>query len=113
MPATLDAAALCKMADRGQITGGLLDGPLAFDNAISRAAAKTKHIVSEVAGDPGARPGDRLVARGLPGYETRHGEIIADGTPAEVLSGSMSYSTQINRTFGFPAASSSTPTMSY
>jgi phosphate acetyltransferase len=49
---TLEAAALCKMADRGQITGGLLDGPLAFDNAISRAAAKTKHIVSEVAGDP-------------------------------------------------------------
>lgn len=52
MPATLDAAALCKMADRGQITGGLLDGPLAFDNAISRDAAKTKGIVSEVAGDP-------------------------------------------------------------
>jgi phosphate acetyltransferase len=52
MPATLDAAALCKMADRGQIKGGLLDGPLAFDNAISRDAAKTKGITSEVAGDP-------------------------------------------------------------
>ena len=52
MPATLDAAALCKMADRGQIKGGLLDGPLAFDNAISRDAAKTKGIASEVAGDP-------------------------------------------------------------
>jgi phosphate acetyltransferase len=52
MPATLDAAALCKMADRGQITGGLLDGPLAFDNAISKQAAKTKGIRSEVAGDP-------------------------------------------------------------
>src|SRR5580765_5660421 len=52
MPATLDAAALCKMAERGQITGGLLDGPLAFDNAISREAAKTKGIQSEVAGDP-------------------------------------------------------------
>ena len=50
MPATLDAAALCKMADRGQITGGLLDGPLAFDNAVSVAAARTKGIVSEVAG---------------------------------------------------------------
>ncbi len=50
MPATLDAAALCKMADRGQITGGMLDGPLAFDNAISIAAAQTKGIVSEVAG---------------------------------------------------------------
>jgi phosphotransacetylase len=52
MPATLDAAALCKMAERGQIKGGLLDGPLAFDNAISREAAKTKGIQSEVAGDP-------------------------------------------------------------
>jgi len=52
MPATLDAAALCKMAERGQITGALLDGPLAFDNAISREAAETKGIKSEVAGDP-------------------------------------------------------------
>jgi phosphate butyryltransferase len=50
MPSTLDAAALCKMADRGQITGGLLDGPLAFDNAISEAAAAEKGIVSAVAG---------------------------------------------------------------
>ena len=50
MPATLDAAALCKMADRGQIAGGLLDGPLAFDNAVSIAAARTKGIVSDVAG---------------------------------------------------------------
>ena len=47
---TLDAAALCKMADRGQIKGGLLDGPLAFDNAISISAAKTKGIRSAVAG---------------------------------------------------------------
>ncbi len=47
---TLHAAALCKMADRGQIAGGLLDGPLAFDNAISPEAAQTKHIVSAVAG---------------------------------------------------------------
>jgi len=52
MPATIDAAALCKMAERGQIKGGLLDGPLAFDNAISREAAETKGIRSEVAGDP-------------------------------------------------------------
>jgi phosphate acetyltransferase len=50
MQATLDAAALCKMADRGQITGGLLDGPLAFDNAVSPEAARTKGIVSAVAG---------------------------------------------------------------
>lgn len=48
---TIEAAALCKMADRGQIIGGLIDGPLAFDNAISKEAAKTKGIVSPVAGD--------------------------------------------------------------
>ena len=47
---TLDAAALCKMADRGEITGGILDGPLAFDSAVSADAAKAKHIVSPVAG---------------------------------------------------------------
>ncbi len=52
MPATIDAAALCKMADRGQITGAVLDGPLAFDNAISLEAARTKGIESPVAGDP-------------------------------------------------------------
>ena len=47
---TLDAAVLCKMADRGQISGGILDGPLAFDNAVSEEAAKIKGIVSSVAG---------------------------------------------------------------
>jgi len=52
MPATIDAAALCKMSERGQITGAILDGPLAFDNAISAEAANTKGIKSEVAGDP-------------------------------------------------------------
>jgi phosphotransacetylase len=52
MPATIDAAALCKMAERGQITSGVLDGPLAFDNAISADAAAIKGITSEVAGDP-------------------------------------------------------------
>ena len=51
MPATIDAAALCKMADRGQIKGGLLDGPLAFDNAISPEAVRIKGIHSPVAGD--------------------------------------------------------------
>jgi phosphate acetyltransferase len=50
IPSTIDAAALCKMADRGQIVGGLLDGPLAFDNAIDPEAAKMKGIRSEVAG---------------------------------------------------------------
>jgi phosphate acetyltransferase len=50
IPSTIDAAALCKMADRGQITGGLLDGPLAFDNAISPEAAAIKGLTSPVAG---------------------------------------------------------------
>jgi phosphotransacetylase len=50
MRATIDAAALCKMADRGQISGGMLDGPLAFDNAISADAARSKGIRSPVAG---------------------------------------------------------------
>ena len=50
IPSTIDAAALCKMADRGQITGGILDGPLAFDNAIDPEAAAIKGIKSEVAG---------------------------------------------------------------
>jgi phosphotransacetylase len=52
MPATIDAAALCKMAERGQIKGAILDGPMAFDNAISKEAAATKGIQSPVAGDP-------------------------------------------------------------
>jgi phosphotransacetylase len=52
IPSTIDAAALCKMAERGQITGAVLDGPLAFDNAISKEAAAIKGIRSEVAGDP-------------------------------------------------------------
>jgi phosphate acetyltransferase/phosphate butyryltransferase len=51
MKSTLDAAALCKMADRGQITGALLDGPLAYDNAMNLEAAKVKGILSPVAGD--------------------------------------------------------------
>jgi phosphate acetyltransferase len=50
IPSTIDAAALCKMADRGQITGGILDGPLAFDNAVDPEAARIKGIRSEVAG---------------------------------------------------------------
>src|ERR1700743_2575658 len=50
IPSTIEAAALCKMADRGQITGGLLDGPLAFDNAVDEESARIKGIKSEVAG---------------------------------------------------------------
>lgn len=60
LPSTLDAAALCKMADRGQITGGIVDGPLAFDNAVSPEAARLKGITSQVAGDA-----DILVVRDL------------------------------------------------
>ena len=62
IPGTLDAAALCKMAERGQITGGVLDGPLALDNAISAESARNKGIVSAVAGRP-----DVLL---MPGLET-------------------------------------------
>ena len=51
IPSTLDATALCKMAERGQITGGILDGPLGFDNAVSKEAAEAKGIFSAVAGD--------------------------------------------------------------
>lgn len=51
LASTLDAAALCKMAERGQIAGGIVDGPLAFDNAVSRTAAATKGIAGAVAGD--------------------------------------------------------------
>src|SRR4029453_1834544 len=50
IPSTIDAAALCKMADRGQIAGGVLDGPLAFDNAVDLEAARIKGIKSSVAG---------------------------------------------------------------
>lgn len=60
IPSTIDAAALCKMADRGQITGAVVDGPLAMDNAISPEAVKTKGIISAVAGEP-----DILVAPDL------------------------------------------------
>lgn len=60
MQATIDAACLCKMSDRGQIQNAIIDGPLAFDNAISMEAAKQKGIISEVAGDP-----DILVAPNL------------------------------------------------
>jgi phosphate acetyltransferase len=60
IPSTIDAAALCKMADRGQIKGGLVDGPLAFDNAIDEEAAATKGIVSPVAGAPNLEAGNML-----------------------------------------------------
>jgi phosphate acetyltransferase len=67
IPSTIDAAALCKMADRGQITGAMLDGPLALDNAINQLAAAAKNIDSAVAGDadillvPNMEAGNMLV----------------------------------------------------
>jgi phosphotransacetylase len=82
--ATMEAAALCKMAERGQITGGILDGPLAFDNAISKQAAKTKDIVSPVAGDadillvPDVEAGNML-AKQL--------QYLADATAAGIVLG--------------------------
>jgi phosphate acetyltransferase len=60
LPSTVDAAALCKMADRGQIAGAILDGPLGLDNAVSTTSASTKGIISLVAGEP-----DILVASSL------------------------------------------------
>lgn len=84
MPATLDAAALCKMAERGQISGGVLDGPLAFDNAISIAAAHTKGIVSPVAGQA-----DILVVPDLESGNMLAKQVIfmGDATSAGVVLG--------------------------
>jgi phosphotransacetylase/acyl dehydratase len=81
---TIDAAALCKMADRGEITGGILDGPLAFDNAVSAAAAKTKHIVSPVAGQA-----DILVVPDLESGNmlAKQLEYLAEATGAGVVVG--------------------------
>ena len=79
MRSTVDAAALCKMAERGQIRGGVVDGPLALDNAVSLVAAKTKGIASAVAGQA-----DILV---VPDLESGHIlarqlEYLADGASA-------------------------------
>ncbi|HZP93138.1 MAG TPA: bifunctional enoyl-CoA hydratase/phosphate acetyltransferase [Burkholderiales bacterium] len=81
---TLDAAALCKMSERGQISGGVLDGPLAFDNAISLAAAKTKGIASAVAGQA-----DILVAPDLESGNmiAKQLEYLADAQSAGVVLG--------------------------
>jgi phosphotransacetylase len=81
---TMDAAALCKMADRGQITGGILDGPLAFDNAISLVAAKAKGIQSQVAGEA-----DILVVPDLEAGNmlAKQLEYLADAQAAGVVLG--------------------------
>lgn len=72
IPATIDAAALCKMADRGQITGGLLDGPLAFDNAVSPEAAAAKNIDSKVAGRADILLAPDLEAGNMMGKQLRY-----------------------------------------
>jgi len=84
MRATLDAAALCKMAERGQIKGGLLDGPLAFDNAISLVAARTKGIRSAVAGQA-----DILVAPDIESGNmlAKQLEYLADALAAGIVLG--------------------------
>jgi phosphate acetyltransferase len=84
IPSTVEAAALCKMAQRGQIEGGILDGPLAFDNAISEAAAHTKGIESEVAGRA-----DILVAPDLEAANMLVKQLtyLADATGAGVVLG--------------------------
>jgi len=81
---TIDAAALCKMADRGQITGGVLDGPLAFDNAVNLKAAEIKHIHSPVAGRA-----DVLVAPDLESGNmlAKQLEYLADSDSAGVVLG--------------------------
>jgi phosphate acetyltransferase len=81
---TIEAAALCKMADRGQIRGGILDGPLAFDNAVSLIAAKTKGIRSAVAGRA-----DILVVPDLESGNmlAKQLEYLADALPAGVVLG--------------------------
>ncbi len=81
---TIDAAALCKMADRGQITGGILDGPLAFDNAVSAEAARTKNITSPVAGRP-----DILVAPDLEAGNMMAKQLVylADADMAGIVMG--------------------------
>ncbi len=71
IPGTIDAAALCKMADRGQIRGGVFDGPLAFDNAISAQSARNKGIVSPVAGRP-----DVLLVPGLEAGNMAYKQLV-------------------------------------
>jgi phosphate acetyltransferase len=81
---TIDAAALCKMADRGEITGGILDGPLAFDNAVSAEAAKIKHIVSPVAGQADILVAPDLEAGNMLGKQL---EYLADASGAGIVVG--------------------------
>lgn len=84
IPSTLDATALCKMAERGQITGAILDGPLAFDNAVSEEAAKIKNLHSHVAGNA-----DILIVPDVESGNMLFKEltILADATMAGLVMG--------------------------
>ncbi len=99
IPSTLEAAALCKMADRGQITGGVLDGPLALDNAISPEAARIKGIVSPVAGraqivvTPDLEAGNML-AKNLTFLSGAHAAGIVMGARVPIILTSRADSTQ-------------------
>jgi phosphate acetyltransferase len=84
MRATLDAAALCKMADRGQITGGVLDGPLGVDNALSLAAARTAHLRSAVAGQADVLIAPDLEAGNMLAKQLEH---LSDAISAGVVLG--------------------------
>jgi phosphate acetyltransferase len=92
MRATLDAAALCKMADRGQITGAILDGPLGVDNAISLVAARSSHLKSAVAGQADVLIAPDLEAGNMLAKQLEHladaisGGVVLGGTVPIVLS---------------------------
>jgi phosphate acetyltransferase len=92
MQSTVDAAALCKMAERGQIRGGTLDGPLTFDNVISRAVAKEKGISSPVVGDadilvmPNVETGNILAKQLEYLAESRHAGLVLGGRVPVLMS---------------------------
>ncbi len=84
VPSTLEAAALCKMADRGQITGARLDGPLAFDTAVSHAAGEARGVTSEVAGDADVLVVPDLEAGSMVAHQFRH---LGDAGAAGIVVG--------------------------
>lgn len=100
IPSTLDAAALCKMAQRGQISGGLLDGPLAFDNAISVLAARIKKIDSDVAGDADILVVPDLESGNMLGKQL---EYLAGATASGIVVGARVPIALTSRADGVPA----------
>ncbi len=100
IPSTIDAAALCKMAQRGQIEGGLLDGPLAFDSAISAESARIKHIDSPVAGDADILVVPDLEAGNMLGKQL---EYLAGATVSGLVMGARVPIALTSRADGVPA----------